>query len=155
MRHRLLSAGCVLTIVSAVGCGGSGAPATVPVEGLVTYKGQPVEGANVSFFTDGAPRAGYAITDGSGKFVLSTFGIKDGAVPGEHVVTVSKAGEQAPPVNSSQPPKPEDMMKTYIANRDKKPDNKLPAKYASKDTSPLKFTVTKDAPNNFPIELTD
>jgi len=155
MPHRLLSAACVLLTLSTLGCGGSNTPETAPVEGTVLYKGQPVEGANVSFFTEGAPRAGYAVTDGSGKFVISTFGARDGAIVGDHVVTVSKAGEQAPAVSSTQPPKPEEMMKSYLQNYKQKPENKLPAKYASKEQSPLKFTVVKDVPNNFTIELTD
>lgn len=139
----------------ASGCGKGDTPEVAPVEGTVLYKGQPVEGANVSFHSEGAPRAGYAVTDAEGKFVVSTFGSRDGAVPGDHVVTVSKAGEQAPAAATNQPPKPEELTKMYQQNFKTKAENKLPTKYSSRDTSPLKFTVTKDAPNNFNLELTD
>lgn len=140
---------------SLAGCGGVSYPATVPVEGTVLYKGAPVEGANVSFNTEKAPRSGYAVTDAEGKFHISTFGSRDGAIPGEHVVTVSKAGEQPTATDNSQPPKPEDMMKMYQANKDKKVENKLPVKYSKLETSPLKVTVAEGVPNNFNLELTD
>jgi len=147
-----------LTTVLAVGCGDEKYPATAPAEGTILYKGKPVEGANVSFWTEGAPRAAYGVSDDKGHFVLSTFGSRDGAIPGDHIATVSKPGEQPKSATtSSQPPKPEDMTKMMqeYAKAKPKSDNKLPAKYADQKTSPLKFTVTKDAPNNFNLELTD
>ncbi|MBA3314862.1 MAG: carboxypeptidase-like regulatory domain-containing protein [Planctomycetota bacterium] len=146
-----------LTAITLAGCGGADYPETVPVEGTVFFDGKPVSGVNVSFFTDGAPRAAYGVTDSEGHFVLSTFGSRDGAIPGVHIATVSKPGEQAPQTPASnQPPKPEDLAKTYVQTMiiDKeKSTNVLPANYASKDTSPLKYTVVEDAPNNFAIEL--
>lgn len=139
-----------------VGCG-EDHPKTVPVEGTVYFDGKPVSGANVSFYTESAPRAAYGVTNSEGQFVLSTFGNRDGAVPGDHIATVSKPGEQsaAMPV-SNQPPKPEDLTKHYVQtmNEKKKSENLLPAQYASKEKSPLKYTVVENAPNNFTIELT-
>lgn len=154
--HRRLAPvyGLALTFALA-GCGGVEYPDTVPVEGTVRYKGQPVEGANVSFHTDGAPRAAYAVTDSEGKFVLSTFGDRDGAIPGKHKVTVSKPGQQAASAAPLEPPKPEDLMKSYQQTHKNKTGNDLPAKYASPTTSPLEREVVKDAPNNFPLDLTD
>lgn len=147
---------CALAVALALcGCGGAEYPDTVPVEGTVLYKGKPVEGANVSFDTTGAPRAAYGVTDSEGKFVLSTFGTRDGAIPGKHKVTVSKPGQQSGATDTTQPPKPEDLMKSYQETRKNKPQNDLPAKYADPNKSPLAFEVVKDAPNNFTIELTD
>jgi hypothetical protein len=157
--RRVAALAAALTTLLAAGCGGVDYPETVPVEGTVLYKGKPVEGANVSFFTNGAPRAAYGVTDDQGHFALSTFGSRDGAIPGEHIAIVSKPGETPAPSGtpSNQPPKPEDitrrMQEAYKTKA--KPDNKLPAKYADQKTSPLKYTVTKDAPNNFSLELTD
>jgi hypothetical protein len=68
---------------------------TVPVAGKVTYKGEPVSGALVTFVTEdttGKPANGR--TDGEGKYRLTTIvsgsNTQDGAMPGNYVVTVSK-----------------------------------------------------------------
>jgi hypothetical protein len=74
------------------GCGGSG-PDLGRVTGEVTLEGQPLQGAEVTFqpTAEGtAPSAG--TTDADGRYELMyTFDTK-GAVPGEHVVTISTAG---------------------------------------------------------------
>ena len=72
-------------------------PATVPVSGVVTLGGNPVEGATVTFHA-GVPAPGQTAqgnsavgqTDAEGRFQLKTFEANDGAVPGEYVVTISK-----------------------------------------------------------------
>ncbi|MGK0190238.1 MAG: hypothetical protein ACI9R3_006061 [Verrucomicrobiales bacterium] len=146
-------------ILTNVGCGqGESSPTTVAVKGTVLYKGDPVAGANVNFYTEGAPRAAYGVTNDKGEFELTTFSPKDGAVAGDHVSTVSKAGETAnQPSASAEPPSPESLAGDYreTAEKANEAENKLPAKYASQDTSPLKFTVTEAGPNEFILELTD
>mgnify|MGYP003957473299 FL=1 len=146
-------------ILMSLGCGqGVAPPTTAAVKGTVLYKGNPVVGANVNFYNEGAPRAAYAVTNDKGEFELSTFGTKDGAVAGDHVATVSKADEAAnQPAASGQPPSPESLAGNYQETSEKagEGENKLPAKYASQGTSPLKFTVTEAGPNEFLLELTD
>ncbi|MHB8898426.1 MAG: carboxypeptidase-like regulatory domain-containing protein [Thermoguttaceae bacterium] len=70
------------------GCGPKH-PETFPVTGTVTLDGQPVAGAAVVFTPESGEQA-TATTDGSGQFELSTFELRDGAVPGKHRVTVAK-----------------------------------------------------------------
>jgi hypothetical protein len=148
-------------LLTIAGCGGGAGdrPEVAPVKGTVMYKGQPVAGANVNFYNEGAPRAGYAITNESGEFELTTFEPKDGAVLGDHVVTVSKADQVAANTQntSSGPPSAEDLTKQYVDTKEAAKDsNTLPAKYASQETTPLKFTVTAgEGSNNFLIELVD
>jgi hypothetical protein len=81
-----VSAACTLALLA--GCGPS-RPVTVPVRGVVTLDGKPVNGATVLFQpTQGVP--GRAITAADGSFELTTFAKGDGAVVGRHSVAVSK-----------------------------------------------------------------
>lgn len=90
-------AACALGGIAAlVGCGGH--PATLPVRGLVRYKGEPLGGATV-VFTGTHPKTGHPViatglTDASGKFVLqSHFGPRDtvaGVMLGPQRVTITK-----------------------------------------------------------------
>lgn len=86
------------------GCG-SGRPETVPVSGVVTLDGKPIEGANVMLYPDTGELAGagtqgkksdavgrpaVGATDKDGKFTLETFEPGDGALPGKYKVGVIK-----------------------------------------------------------------
>lgn len=99
-----LVGGVILGVVAGLeGCG-SGRPKTVPVTGVVTLDGKPVEGANVTFYPDTGQSAGTAqpkktdqvtrpatgTTDKEGKFTLKTFEPGDGALPGKYKVTIIK-----------------------------------------------------------------
>ena len=76
------------------GCGGE-SNSLVPVAGAVTLDGQPLAGARIGF----EPRrqgeeinvgpSSFGETDEQGRFVLSTLGGNQGAVAGEHDVTLS------------------------------------------------------------------
>lgn len=71
-----------------VGCG-RGTPRTMPVNGVVIFQGSPLADADVAFTpTGGRPATGR--TDAAGRFTLTTFKTNDGAVIGQHVVTVCK-----------------------------------------------------------------
>ncbi len=94
------------------GCGKDPFP-TAPVQGKVTYQGQPVTGGTVTLRPIGGggaanlgkPASGNVQPDGS--FVLGTRGPTDGAVVGKHEVRYSapavafegelKPGESVPP----------------------------------------------------------
>jgi hypothetical protein len=70
------------------GCGGvSDRPVTAPVEGTVTFDGQPLSGAVVTFWdTAGKNNPTAGDTDASGKYKLA--GSNQGAQPGSYKVTV-------------------------------------------------------------------
>ena len=142
-----------------LGCGGEPAgPKTAKATGVVTYKGQPVVGATVTFTAPKSPRTGVGVTDGKGGFMIGTFGAQDGAILGDHVVTVAKR------LGGAEQMKPEDYMKIMtggpgggskpaIPGSDIK--NELPEKYAATKDSPLKAKVEAGAKNEFKFDLTD
>jgi len=91
------------------GCSASSSLNTIPVEGRVTYKGQPVTHGTVTFMprdaAEGTPRrpaTGAIQSDGT--YRLGTLSPEDGAVPGEYqVVIVSITSGPSP----EQPDAPE------------------------------------------------
>jgi hypothetical protein len=121
-------------------------PTTFPAEGVVTYKGQGVEGASVTFApADRNGTAAYAITDAEGKFILNTFDDKDGAAAGDYSVTVTKK-------HVDTTPNPKDPNGPPLKSVEK---SLIPAKYASSGTSQLKATVKDGGENKFSFELKD
>jgi hypothetical protein len=80
MRTVRLAALAALLLGVAVGCGGSQTPASI--RGKVTYKGTPLPGGTLMFFTDNGQYSTTVQTDGSG-----TYSIKDVPV-GSAVVTI-------------------------------------------------------------------
>src|SRR5687767_3762775 len=90
MRHGT----CALVVVGlslCIGCGDTSTLAGVTkVEGTVTYKSAPIEGATVMFSPQGGGRAASGKTDASGRFQLTTVNLNDGALPGKYNVAISK-----------------------------------------------------------------
>jgi hypothetical protein len=122
---------------------GASGPSTVPVTGTVTFNGNPVEGATVTFMPAGTddPRVGsQAETDHNGRYQLRTHigagKFKDGVVPGPYLVSVNKLDTAA-------------IKSTYAP-----PKNLLPKKYADGKTSHLTADVAVGKENNFVFALT-
>ena len=122
------------------GCGDSGPP-TYPAKGTVTYKDKPLTFGRVLFQpAQGQPAKAEIQSDGS--FTLTT-GTRDGAVAGEHKVTVM--------CNEIHDP-------NFVMPTDSEPapgKSLIPAKYDAAATSGLTFSVTASGDNNFSIVLTD
>lgn len=78
------------------------------VVGTITYDGEPLPGATVAFHPTSGQRVGMGKTNSDGRYVLSTYGIDDGAIFGDHRVTVVKreAGSGGMPRPGTKPPKP-------------------------------------------------
>jgi len=161
---RSLLAMLVLLTCGSVGCGGgaSDKPELVPVKGTVQFKGTAVEGATVTFANANAPRSASGITDASGKFQLSMFDTNDGAVPGEHTVTISKV--EAASDATMAPGMSPDQIREHMNKQAEKmkgnltesaPKTTLPAKYADVKTSGETRTVVKGDVNDFKFELTE
>jgi hypothetical protein len=119
------------------------------VQGKVTYQGKPLGSGRVVFTPaegkggeSGHGASGQIESDGS--YEMTTFNTGDGAILGQHIVTVmvpEKAGESAKPDKYSQ-------IKYVL------PKNLTPAKYATADKSPLRCTVV-EGKMTFDIELKD
>jgi hypothetical protein len=154
----LSTAACVLLS----GCAGADRPATYPVRGKVTYRGEPVAGASVAFLAPGAPRPAVGTTDAQGNFQLTTFESNDGAIPGMHVVTVRKLALQAGPSytlpagNQPDPAAIEQAMQEAAQRleRAEKSGSELPAKYGAHRTSDLRCEV-KAGENYCELTLVD
>jgi len=61
-------------IISSAGCNKARIPGLVRCEGIVTWKGAPVEGARVAFIPKNQPdgRGAFGITDSGGRFKATT-----------------------------------------------------------------------------------
>jgi hypothetical protein len=145
------------------GCAGAegdaGRRPTSPVSGVVTYKGKPVENATVSFIcSSGEPISAFGVTDAEGKFALFTYESGDGAVIGDHQVTVTKTdagkplerrtGEDPWNLETYNPPSmgvtPPPVVKHLV-----------PEKYSVVEKSGLTAKVTEEGPNEFTFNLAD
>jgi len=145
----------LLSAVVVAGCSHSWAsnrPGTVPVEGLVNYKGAPVAGATVTFMAIArGGRGATGLTDSSGHFRLTTFEPRDGAIPGNYRVKIAKtvtvetpSAEKVDPYKSmGRPPLPH-------VERDL-----LPKKYKQDTTSGLTAEVRASGKNVFKFDLAD
>lgn len=121
------------------------------VTGTVSYNGNPVEGAMVTFRPAGEGGQGaFARTDQEGKYELSSSAVgTSGVNPGDYVVTVTKKE-----VGESTVASEDDPNYDPYATGPAEAKSVLPKKYANAKTSGLEFTVKQGA-NDLPIELTD
>ena len=138
-----------LVSVGLAGCG----PELAEVKGRVTYRGQPLAGANVSFVpTQGQIATG--VTDASGQFTLQT-GPRPGAAVGQYKVCVTKFS----PASLVSPARAEDIkkMKMYQGGKVPAPSkSEIPEKYGHPNQSGLEAVVTGNPPQAaFVFSLTD
>lgn len=150
----------VLVVVSLlVGCSGGSGPAnrrpTKPVKVTVTYKGQPVADATVTFINqDGEAAPAYGRTDAQGVAKMKTYVEGDGAVLGPHKVTIMKTetvGGGAEASQSSPDYKPPAEGGAPLP----KVKNLIPEKYGLMATSNLTAEVKADGKNEITFNLTD
>jgi hypothetical protein len=159
--RQVVSVALSLTLVTgAIGCSGGaqGRPKVVPVTGAVAYNGKAIEGATVSFWVEGSPRAATGTTDEKGEFQLSTFAINDGCVPGAATITVAKEEVKAGGIAgaSATPPDAIALAKLAAEMAAQKPEKPIiPLKYSSVTQTPLKETVAADGENRFVLQLKD
>jgi len=132
-----------LLILCCLGCGTKRkTDPTFPVIGTVTFKGAPLADVNVTFQPEKG-RASMGKTDGEGKFTLSTFEPGDGALAGQHRISVSLAN-----VTEPMPGTPE-----YRAAMKAKKKPPFPNRYRDVTKSGLTARVTADGENNFDLKL--
>lgn len=159
MQHHLFTCFVGFLCSVAIGCGGAKSKneRVYPVSGRVTYNGQPVKAADVTFFNAEKNKSAFGRTDDQGKFKLTTFVSNDGAVAGKNVVTVTKIETTAPPKplpattdRAYEPPK-------FNESTDPAPPkNAIPAKYSDVKTTDLIAVVNdKGANPEMNLELKD
>lgn len=143
---------CLTGALLVAGCSGRGSvdrPRVVPVRGRVLLGGEAVDGAHVTFYSEDQQLAAYGTTGSDGRFRLSTFGQHDGAVPGEHRVTVSKLASGEPGIESDD--LREIDAETFTGYQQR--ESLIPASYSDPAQSGLTATVTEAGPNDFTFEL--
>ena len=112
------------------------------ISGKILYKGQPVEDADVVF------------TNGLGEFKLTTFVSNDGAVPGKHVVLVTKIQVGAP-VEVADISDPAYEPPKLHESTDPKPKNAIPSRYSDAKKSDLFAVVSEGENPEMVLELKD
>ena len=125
----------LLGFLTMTGCGPSNP--RLPISGVVTWKGQPLEQGAITFMTASGPMCGALIVEG--KFEVSA---AQGLEPGSYRVSISSAKGIAP----QTPQEREGGASPRAMER-------LPAKYSSSVDTELKAEVVASGPNRFEWEL--
>jgi hypothetical protein len=150
MRFLYQMSAVVVSIFLVAGCGGGGVSGTSPVRGKVTYNGEAVEGATISFYSEAeGVRPAVAVSASDGTYELKTLDTA-GAMPGKYVVLVAKT--ETPPELMK-----EVSMDEAAANAGKplpQPKELLPPKYGDAAQTPFKVEV-KSGANTIDLALVD
>lgn len=123
-------------ILIAAGCRNDSG--TVPVAGVLKLDGQPLKEASIHFVPQGSGRDATGTTDANGKFTMSTYEPRDGALPGSYKVVITPfVAAEASPVGASS----EDAMTAASAaaakQKGKPTDTQMPQSYTRLDQTPL------------------
>ncbi|MEY4188395.1 MAG: hypothetical protein RIT02_3429 [Planctomycetota bacterium] len=143
--HKLALA---LSAVLISGCGGQYSPQaeifkTVSASGVLTFRGKPLAGFIVTLHPAGDQRTASGTTDADGRFTLGTNAHGDGAVAGNHKVSVIW-----------QPPE-DDGLGSTVEDPKKmpKPPLDIPAKYASPETSEITLEIPESGSSDLKLDL--
>ncbi len=134
--------GFSILLLAVSGCSeGKTTVATVPVSGVVTKGGQPLEGVEVNFI--GPEFASIGRTDAQGKYTLI-----QGAQPGENRVYLVKHVETGMQFNDPEAGMDagqfEAMMAAQAMPDQKPPEPLIPPEYSDPQKTILKFPVTEE-----------
>lgn len=106
-----------------------------PVTGSVTVGGRPVGQGRITFQPVDGRRPSSSRLAADGRYVLGTFAAGDGAVVGDHAVTIDARATDGPQPTSLadelERPNPQTSSVRWL----------VPERYASASTSPLRATV--------------
>jgi len=133
------------------GCGGDGRPSLVPVQGVVTLDGEPVDGAQLGFMplNEGDyKRSSRAQSDATGTFTIGTYAKDDGLPPGKYKVTITKqeqVGKLPDDYNSEDPTASSKPLKVKWI---------VPKMYSIPDETDVTVEITSDGMEPSSIDLT-
>jgi hypothetical protein len=133
-----LVAAAIVTAISCIGCGNQSSYEVATVRGTVTLDGKPLTGGKVMFapIAEGqnakAGKPGFGALGPDGSFVISTYGVEDGAVIGKHWVSV---------------------MRNLKVGDSEKPSTKKPEMPFERVTFPQQQTVVAGQENQIDIAL--
>lgn len=87
------------------------------VTGALTYDGQPMNGAVITFHPAHSKLTAQGVADSSGKYSLTTYLTNDGAAAGDYVVTIHWPTENVKAqADDSDPPLAPDRLKDAYTN---------------------------------------
>ncbi len=142
---RVVLIGAVVLCGIIAGCGSGGyvrqRESTVAAAGVLLFQGKPLEYFQV-MLTPETGTSAVGVTDEQGKFSLGTNQPGDGALAGQHkvsVVYIGPPGGSYDGINDFSPPPP--------------PKVKIPAKYGNAATSPVRVEIPKNGNKDLKIEL--
>lgn len=150
MKNGRFLSSCALTLLLLAGCGGpedpwkAKRPKTTAVTGRITYKGNPLDEAVVTFYAYSGNVTSYGRTDPQGQFKLTTFEPDDGATIGPHKVAIQKFENLPIPEDPESAPRPGPKVE---------PRSLIPERYGNMKTSTLTADVSEGGPNEFVFEL--
>ncbi len=151
MRQRFFSVGLLVMLLVPFGC--SSQISVVPVTGTVEYNGEPVVGAAVTFVPEEGKSAS-GITDSSGKFTLTTNEDGDGAIPGNHTVTVLALAAPMPSDDEEGSVEVNEVMEPMEDDDGEITESTvIPQKYADPSTSGLTATIEPSGDNDIKLTL--
>ncbi len=152
-----------VAVLATLGCGsGKKRLDTVPISGIVTLDGTPVEGAKVVYNpTSANERPASGVTDSSGRYKLTTQDPGDGALAGTYLVMISKTETESPTSQAIKPGMTDEeatkaAMEAYVKGGKAQPKSTefLPAKYKNPATSGFKVEVAKGGKTEHDFPLT-
>lgn len=129
----------MLAMPTFFGCGKPGLE-LIPITGVVTLDGKPVQGAAVVFQFQGSGPPARGVTDQNGQFQLTTKKANDGVVAGLHTVTV--LGYLDTPISSSD--SPPDSDPEADPNQPRQGIWFVPERYSFPQTSQLTANVSTE-----------
>lgn len=130
-----------LLLVAVVGCGSGDTPDLAPVEGRVTLDGEPLANADVEFQPIGQGAPSYGYTDEDGRYHLQYSTNEYGAIPGDHVVRITTAGEIFNEQTYESSWSPEKVPARYNVNAHETPEMKKEVESGSNE---INFELTSD-----------
>ena len=157
---KMFLAAWALSLTAIIGCGPD--PNLGQVRGVVTYKGEPVAGATVSFFpvsSDGILAVG--TTDDAGCYVLAApvqkKGVSQGAFSGKYNVTIRKLEVTPSAVDLlyQEGKITYDELQSRGGGGGGTSRDLLPARYRDVKTSGLEAEVQAKTQNEFNFDLVD
>jgi hypothetical protein len=130
-----------LCAVALAGCSSSG-PDIVPIEGTITYQGEPVPNVRIYFFPTSG-RFSWGLSDEQGRFVLDYDYDHDGAKVDTHTVWLVDEGRNVDPTLA---------MSGGAGRKKRSPELAAVIAKHSQDKSTLQVEVTKPD-KNFQLKL--
>ena len=116
-------------------------PATFPVTGVLTIDDVPAPNIIITYASKTGNPSAIGRTDADGKYVLTTYKPKDGAMPGECVVLLVPDDLEMGDGNLT-------LKELALAQK-----SKVPFRYFEKETSDLVVQVHSDNPNNHVLKI--